>query len=269
MNHKKGINCDCILGANPVETLELIKQAGFDCYFIGIVDYEKVEGIVKKGNELGLECEFVHAPFVGINEMWKEGDGYKKIYDEMLKTIDVASKSGVGKVILHLSSGWDAPLITDEGQKRFDQIVEYAKSKNVVTVFENLRVVGNVSYFADKYIFDDSVRFCYDCGHEHCYTKYVRWVDIFRDRLVATHIHDNFGKKFDREENTDLHLLPYDGNLDYHKMMQKLDEYGYTGSLMLEVFNSSRPEYEQKTAWEFIKTAYERLERIQNETSEN
>ncbi|MBR6773486.1 MAG: sugar phosphate isomerase/epimerase [Clostridia bacterium] len=265
MLRKKGIVCDCIAGANPIDTLEIIKEVGFDSFFTGVIEEEKVLEIVNRGKALGLECEFLHAPFTGINEMWKEGDGYLPIYEGMIKTINSASATGVKKVILHLSSGWNAPEITDLGQKRFDEIVTHATEKGVTVAFENLRVVGNVSYFADKYRHNDGVRFCYDCGHEHCYTKYVSFLDIFRERTIATHIHDNFGKSSEWEEKTDLHLLPYDGDIDYRKMMKKLDEYGYEGSLMLEVFNSSCPEYAKMTAREFIKSAYERLERILRE----
>ena len=44
--------------------------------------------------------------------------------------------------------------------------------------------------------------------------------------------------------------------------MHKLDEYGYAGSLMLEVFNKRAPEYETMSAEEFLATSYDRLKRI-------
>lgn len=262
MLRKKGINCDCIKDAKQTDTLELIKRAGFDSYFTNSYKADEVQEIVEKGNALGLECEFLHAPFVGINAMWLDGDEYKGIYEKMKETICSASLASVKKVIVHLSSGWAVPNINDLGQKRFDELISYAKEKSVVLVFENLRAVGNVAYFVDKYKNESAVRFCYDCGHEHCYTKFVCWLDIFRDKLVATHIHDNFGRKEEGEENTDLHLLPFDGNIDYEKMMQKLDEYNYGGSLMLEVFNSARADYGEMSAQEFIRTCYERISKI-------
>jgi sugar phosphate isomerase/epimerase len=98
--------------------------------------------------------------------------------------------------------------------------------------------VGNLAYFADRYESMEYVRFCYDFGHEHCYTKFVCWMDIFRCKLAATHIHDNLGRGEEAVGDPDLHLLPFEGNMDYARIMRKLDEYGYAGSLVLEVGNN-------------------------------
>ena len=57
----------------------------------------------------------------------------------------------------------------------------------------------------------------------------------------------------------DMHVLPFDGNIDYEKMMRKLDEYDYKGSLMLEVFSGPYPNLSPD---EFIKTAFERIKKI-------
>ena len=106
------------------------------------------------------------------------------------------------------------------------------------------------------------MRFCFDCGHEHCYTKTVRWLDIFTDKVICTHIHDNHSRAMDdKVTDGDEHLLPFDGTYDYAQMMRKLDEYGYTGSLMLEIKNSI-PAYKHMDAREFIATAYERIKKI-------
>jgi sugar phosphate isomerase/epimerase len=53
--------------------------------------------------------------------------------------------------------------------------------------------------------------------------------------------------------------MPFEGNLDYQKVIKKLDEYNYTGSLILEVFNGKYPDM---TAEDFLAWAYERLKRI-------
>ena len=136
----------------------------------------------------------------------------------------------------------------------------YAANKNVTLAFENLRKVGNIAYFVDRYEKADNVKFCYDCGHEHCYTETVCFPDIFRDRMIFTHIHDNMGRdKNNPMGDPDMHVLPFDGNIDYEKMMRKLDEYDYKGSLMLEVFSGPYPNLSPD---EFIKTAFERIKKI-------
>ncbi|MBE6694617.1 MAG: sugar phosphate isomerase/epimerase, partial [Ruminococcaceae bacterium] len=200
--------------------------------------------------------------FDNINSMWFAGDEYLDIYNRMNTAIDSAAVSGVPVVVLHLSSKWDAPPITDMGLARFDAIVDHAENVGVKVAFENLRVLGNVAYFTDRYEHRDSVGFCYDVGHEYAYTKYIDWMDIFREKTLMTHIHDNFGRGPKKEGDGDLHLLPFDGTVNYEKMMRKLDEYGYAGDLTLEVFNSMSPEYLKMSNEEFLATAYERLLKI-------
>ncbi|MBE6552987.1 MAG: sugar phosphate isomerase/epimerase [Ruminococcaceae bacterium] len=261
MKRKLGIICECIRGEDPVKTLDLIKAAGFDCFFTGTQDPDKVAAIVAHGKELGLTCEFIHAPFKGINTMWLAGLSYLPLMNGMKQAIDNAAANGVPAVIIHVSSGWDAPEITDLGLARFDELVLYATEKKVTIAFENLRKVGNLAYFADRYEKMEYVRFCYDCGHEHCYTKYVTWMDIFRNKLVATHIHDNHGRGDEAIGDPDTHLLPFDGTFNYEKMMRKLDEYNFEGALVLEVGNS-RECYAQWTAEEFLATCFERIKKI-------
>ncbi|MBQ2734502.1 MAG: sugar phosphate isomerase/epimerase [Clostridia bacterium] len=259
MKRKLGIICECIGEMDPMDSLDLIKSAGFDCFFTGQTDRAKVEALVKKGTHLGLTCEFIHAPFRGINAMWMPGLEYLDLMGRMKNAIDVAQETGIPTVIVHVSSGWEPPEITDLGLSRFDELVLYATERKVTIAFENLRMIGNLAYLADRYRKMEYVRFCYDCGHEHCYTKTIRWMDVFGKRMVATHIHDNMGRGENREGDPDLHLLPFDGNIDYTAMMRKLDEYHFEGPLILEVSNRRYPDVDPRA---FLADCYERIRKI-------
>ena len=95
------------------------------------------------------------------------------------------------------------------------------------------------------------------------YTKTVSRIDIFTDKIVATHIHDNLSRPFgDKTQDPDSHWLPFDGTFDYHRMMRKLDKYGYAGPLILKVYRGVREDYKRLSAEEFMLTAYDRLKRI-------
>lgn len=264
MKRKLGINCDCYEGVWEVEMLELIKEAGFQCFFKGPTNFaDKIGPLKVKADELGLEFLFIHAPFNNINAMWLPGDDYLQVYKSITETIDLAAEHGIPYVVIHASAGWKVPSISDIGLKRYDMLMEYAAQKKVVVAVENSRVVGNVAYFTERYVNNEYVRFCYDCGHEHCFTKTVKWMDIFGDRMVVTHIHDNFGRGPKKVGMPDLHLLPFDGNIDYAAMMNKLDEYNYGGALTLEVSSKRHENYMKMSPEEFVKTAYERLQNVQ------
>lgn len=264
MKRKLGINIDCIGGGfDEILTLEIAHRTGFEVFTTGKKPIETMTKIKEKAVAFGMDFPFLHSPYSGINNMWLEGDEYLTIFKGITESVDVAAACDVSAVVTHVSSGWQAPPVNDLGLSRFDALVDYAAEKGVTLAFENLRMTGNLAYLADRYEHRDNVRFCYDCGHEHCYTKTVPWIDIFTDKIIATHIHDNLSRPFgDKTTDPDLHWLPFDGTFDYHEMMRKLDKYGYAGPLLLEVFRNARADYKELTPEEFIATSYDRIKRI-------
>ena len=231
MKRKLGIPATCICGAEAIDTLDKIKAHGFDCFFTGVKDLEYSVKLKEKSVKLGLDYEFIHAPWNGINEIWTAKET-PQIYKDFIYSIDVASKAEVKTIILHLSSGEDAPCVSDIGFKRFDDLVEYANKKDVVLAIENQRKLGNLSCILERYEKTPNVGFCFDNGHEHCFTENIPFLDFYANRVICTHIHDNFGKK-----SGDVHLLPFDGNYDFEVMMNRLNQVEYKGSLMLELNN--------------------------------
>ena len=201
MKRELGINAGCISGVPGVEMLEKIKAAGFTCFFTEKYDAESVRALREKADELGLSFAFIHAPFKGINAMWKQGLNYLDIYNGMKKAIDSAAAYGVPTVILHLSSSWEPPVPCDLGWERFDSLVLHARAKGVNIAFENLRVFGNLACAIERYEKLENVGFCLDFGHQHGYTRTVEWMDMFTSRAIATHIHDNHGRGVEKEGN--------------------------------------------------------------------
>lgn len=259
MKRKFGIMSECLQGVSTKDALPLIKEAGFEAYFTGCYTSDEVAEFKPVGDALGLSCEFIHAPFRGINAMWMPGMDYLEIYRGMEESIETAAEFGIPTVILHVSSGWNAPQVNDLGLARYDALVLHALDLGVNIAFENLRMVGNLALFADRYAKLSNVGFCYDFGHEHCYTETVRWMNVFREKCIATHIHDNHGRPADPMGDGDEHLLPFEGNVDYAACMRDLNRYGYRHPLILEVDNSRHTEMSHG---DFLRDCYERLEKL-------
>ena len=181
---------------------------------------------------------------------------------------DAAADVNAPNVVIHFLANYDAPQLSDMGLARMDSVVEYAIKKGVTIAFENLVRIGALAYAADRYEKIPNVRFCYDFGHAYCYPGYQNApsfdvLDVLGDRIVTTHVHDNMGYTGTRDvkpsKDPDFHQLPFDGTLDYEKVVKKMDHYGYKGALVLELGSGVRPEM---GAEEFIKLAYERVKRI-------
>lgn len=272
MERKFGIFAECLRGVSSVDALPLIRNAGFTCYATGLFELEDVKRLTDAGDKLGFKCDFIHAPFVGKeffnNDIWRDGIKYDMhLLQYYKRSIDSASACGIPKIIIHLISclGRYSCEFSDIGMRRLDELVAYAADKGVILAFENQLRVGLMAYIADRYESHPNVGFCYDMGHEHCmsgyrYDKDMSWMDIYRDKLVTTHIHDNPGMADDPSApEQDFHLLPFEGNIDYSKPMAKLDKYGYTGPLILEVSNSGHLEMPHE---EFLALCYSRLDKL-------
>jgi sugar phosphate isomerase/epimerase len=130
--------------------------------------------------------------------------------------------------------------------------MEHAENQNVTIAYENQRMLGNIAWAFEQFADSKYIGFCWDCGHENCFTIGRQYMPLFGKKLVCTHIHDNSGVF-----NADNHLIPFDGSFDYGRFARQINEVEYKGSLMLEVMkghckgfydNVSSEEYMQKAA---------------------
>ncbi len=88
---------------------------------------------------------------------------------------------------------------------------------------------------------------CFDVGHANVFD--IQAADLLGlNAPHSLHIHDNNGgKEGDIERRhasmyTDLHLLPYDGNINWMAFARALHDIGYTGDFVLEATNSDKIE---------------------------
>jgi sugar phosphate isomerase/epimerase len=75
----------------------------------------------------------------------------------------------------------------------------------------------------DRYAADPAVGFCWDLGHEQCYPPPTDLLAKYADRLLFTHLNDNYGSTSPTLSSADdLHLLPGDGKADWNAVLQRL-----------------------------------------------
>ena len=211
-----------------------ITELGFSATFTDTLATDAEQAaLAELFSKYDIAYETLHAPFGHINDIWLDNDGGVAMEKELLDTIDRCVAAGVPITVMHMSSGLNPPPITDLGRARWERIVEYARKKGVKIAFENQRWLANLCYALET--FTDQ-GFCWDCGHESCFTPGRQYMPLFGSRLACTHIHDNSGIF-----NSDDHWLPFTGNVDYPRVAKQIKESGFEGSLMLEVF--ARPKY--------------------------
>lgn len=240
-----------------VQTIEAIKKAGYQEVFIQWYDEDweyTQQKQVDLCKQLGLNIIFAHLGYQNINEIWIEGEEGEKLVERYKNDIKECKDNGITMVIMHLTSGFEAPLYNEIGLKRIKEIVDYAKELEVKVAFENVKIKGYLEYVL-KNIDNDNVGICYDAGHCHVHFDDEFPYELFKDKIFAVHLHDN-------DKTDDLHLLPFDGTIDWEYVIRKLKQCNYQGPITLEL--CYRYHYLDMSLEEFYKKGYEIGEKLNN-----
>ncbi len=205
----------------------------------------------------GLFYEFLHSPFSHMNDIWLDSEGGDLMLAELMESVDRCAECGIPVDVLHLSSGANAPSVSDVGRKRYHTLVEYADKRNVKLAFENLRKLYNVAWAMEEFRGCPHVGFCWDSGHEHCYTTTTEFMTLYGDRLLCTHIHDNRGIP-----GADDHMIPFEGTANFHRLAHHIRTSGYQGPITMELSETKTPAYHVLTPFEFLDRAAAAAKRL-------
>ena len=212
---------------SPAQAVEMLNDAGFSAIspvWSPELPLEELTASVKK---LGMTIQSVHAPHRGQPILWNPTDSLREAtLQQFLDCIDTCARYDIPIAVLH---GWqglgyifpETPL----DFSAFDRIVDYAEERNISIAFENLEGEEYLAALLDRYRERPHIGYCWDSGHDHCYPHKLDFLERFGDRLIMTHIHDNFGTRDPGGVPTtldDLHLLPYDGNIPWERAMGRL-----------------------------------------------
>lgn len=252
-----GINLFCYGNGDVLSVerqIELMAENGFEHTFIMADDPCLTDSLVDKVKRAGMVFDMLHAPFDGINSMWKSGSEGDRMLKTLTDSIDMCAAYEIPVLVVHLSSGRPAPVINDAGNRRFSLLMDAARRKNITVAYENQRFLANLASAFEQY---PDAGFCWDVGHEECFAGGRRYMPLFGDRLSVVHIHDNH-----HMPDEDEHLLPFDGICDYEMIARFLAEYNFGGSIMLEVFRSQSNLYNSMSPEEYYRRAGKAAKKI-------
>lgn len=239
----------------PKETIKTIKDAGFDGVFIQWYDKNwefSQQQQVDYCKELGLDILFAHLGYKGINDIWVNGENGDLLVKKYIHNLDECKVNCIPMVVMHLTSKSVAPKPSEIGVKRLQIIVDYAEKLGIKVAFENTKIFGYLEYVFDR-IKNKNVGICYDAGHCHChFNDKFSWTK-FRNKIFAVHLHDN-------DQTDDQHLLPFEGTIDWKKLVSNLNSAGYDGVVTLE--NCYRYDYLNMSLFDFYKLSLEKAKEI-------
>lgn len=212
-------------------------------------DHPQFVDVMKSLKNNNITVDNFHAPFKGLNRIWSEDKDGAEALKSYLDSVDICVKYDVPVLVVHVSNGRPMPPISKRGIERFAKFMSYADSRGVIVAVENHRYVENVKYIMEKF---PGVSFCWDTSHAHGFTPGISYMPMWGDRLVATHISDN-----DSVCDKDMHMLPFDGIIDFNSVANDLVKYRYNGTLMLEVKPDNHILYAGMTVEEYYARAAE------------
>lgn len=229
------------------EHLERIRLAGFEtteifcsCQHFDHHDEEQVEAIFGWFKRNRFRLNSLHSPF------YVRLESGERTYFSIASTDDEERRRGVAEIaaalrlrevfpfrylVVHLGATGQRHERDSAKQARrsLRELIDLAGAQGVTIAVENipntLSTSDQLARLADEF---EQIRFCLDTGHAHIEGDVVGAARRLGDRIVTTHIHDNFGRE-------DEHLPPYEGGIPWTELLDALVRIPYRGVCMFEV----------------------------------
>lgn len=235
------------------ERYKLIKEAGFDCVMLWWSDkfgrgigYQKD---VQFARNAGLHIENIHTPvheqdFLSVDNL--DGESLFRSYFQCVKD---CFENNISTMVIHLPDNYYS--INNLGITRLENIINEAEKRDIKIAFENLNNINNLALVLDTFQ-SKNVGYCYDSCHHKNYAPNDDLLKLYGNRLMALHLQDNGGKY-------NQHQLPFDGSIDWARVMKKIAIIGYQGATTLEPMNW---DYEQLSIQQFLNLAYQKAKKL-------
>lgn len=186
--------------------------------------------------------------------------------------INLAEVIGAEEIVLHYVPPYRNLKESQENRdkfwcstrKSFDELEQYCVDRKIKIALENLPEipVPDLEGYFDILLGIYGAEFlglCYDSGHamiRHSVHN-CSFLDKYADRIISVHLHDNLGysgEEYDddiRLSKADMHLIPFEGIINWDTVMGHLAKTIYQLPLVLEISMPSNISED-----EFLKKAY-------------
>ena len=220
--------------------------------------------------EAGLELHSVHAPITDVfangrrqrsfSTALRDKDAQHAMRHEMDAALNIARSIPFTFFVVHLGVPVaEHPSADDNNRDAALRAIEHihgvADAANVTVALEvmgnNLSTVPDLVEMLDRNFDGTDMGICMDVGHAHMLGDATDAIETASEYLVTTHIHDN-------RQQSDDHLVPFQGSINWASAIMAFEKIGYDGVLMYEVKAAESP----KAVLERAVAARRRLEAL-------
>ena len=270
---KIGISIGNSYAIPTTEVVKLVARTGFEAISPAWKQGIDLTDVIDTARDCGLAIQSIHGPFHGAAALWSEDAAVSgPAIAELLEALEDCRKFRIPVMVMHTWIGFEYSQVPNEtGLRNYGILVAKAKEYGVRIAFENTEGEEFLFALMDHFQNDDTVGFCWDSGHEMCYSYGKDLLKLLGHRLIMTHLNDNLGvSRFDGKTywTDDLHLLPYDGIGDWDILVQRLQKSRKLEYLNFELNITSKPNrhendvYAQMPLEQYFAEAYKRACRI-------
>ena len=235
------------------ERYKLIRKSGFDCVMLWWSNqFGRGDGYqedVRLARRAGLFVENIHAPVHEQNNLSLDNLSGEGVFQSYLQCVADCCEYYIPTMVIHLPN--DNNPLNQTGIRRLAELINKAEQKNIQIAFENLSNIKNLKIVLNKFT-SNNVGYCYDSCHHINYAPDEDLLGMYGNRLMAIHLQDNGGSH-------NQHQLPFDGNINWDTVMEKIACTGYRGATTLEPMNW---DYSHLNICQFLELAYERAKRL-------
>ncbi len=195
----------------------------------------------------GLTVNQSHAPC-----NYYAQDDYGRFANILINSIERCHKLGSKIFVVHGNQmDRSKPYIPSEvlefNYRIYSPIIEYAANNGMKVAFENIISLDDQPAYCstpeelitltEKFADSNAVGICWDFGHGNVMfdPNSIEEMAKTKDWLIATHVHDNYF-------GSDMHGIPFTGNLDWDKAMKTLKDMNYQGDFTFEFVYKNYPD---------------------------
>ena len=187
----------------------------------------------------------------------------EKAVDEIRRSLEFSEKVSFLFAVVHMGAPEDrfSHRHLDAIYHSLETLLPFAAARGVKLALENipneLSPVERIRQFLEDAQLPE-VGICFDSGHSHLRADPHGEIRDGEGWIVATHLHDNHRKK-------DEHLLPFDGDIDWAKVLEAFEDIQYSGSLIMELKAWNRP---LEAVMKLARERFDRFSKCQEELME-
>jgi sugar phosphate isomerase/epimerase len=263
-----------------IDQLESVRSGGFERFEIFAIrphfDYQNktiVAALASWLSDQGPFLNSIHTPISVDYQALRNGDYLsiadpvkikrERAVDEIKRALEFAEMVRFPFAVIHMGAPGDEYNLKhlDALYYSLEILAPFARERGVKLALENipnqLSQIEKIRSFLQETRLQN-IGICFDSGHSNLQASPPSEIETGAEWIVTTHLHDNYGE-------TDEHLFPFEGTVEWPKVLEAFGKIEYQGCLLLELKSQNQGAPLLRSAYQI----FDRFNKCQEELEES